>query len=169
MTAGYFDTGSPVFYQERVGFRKRKFRIIKFRSMRLSTKSLPTHLVDDSALTKWGYFIRRFKLDELPQLLNVLFGDMSFVGPRPCLPSQVELIHEREIRGVYCLRPGITGLAQIKKIDMSNPKILAIVDAKMVSKLNISHYFNYILLTFLGRGFGDRVIQREKVDSTFNN
>ena len=88
---------------------------------------------------------------------NVFIGDMSLVGPRPNLFNQVELIHERDLRGVYSVRPGITGLAQINKIDMSTPQRLAETDAKMIDHLNLWYYFKYIFLTVFGKGFGDRV------------
>ena len=86
-------------------------------------------------------------------------GDMSFVGPRPNLFNQEELIAEREKRGVYAVRPGITGLAQIQKIDMSTPQRLAETDSKMIDHLNVWYYFKYIFLTVFGKGFGDRVRQ----------
>jgi lipopolysaccharide/colanic/teichoic acid biosynthesis glycosyltransferase len=154
---GLFDTGSPLFKQERLGKGKEPFKLIKFRSMDLNTQSVATHLVQSTVITKWGSFLRKSKLDELPQLINVLNGDMSFVGPRPNLPNQKELIEEREARSVYNIRPGITGLAQINKIDMSTPVLLAVTDAKMISELNIYQYFKYIITTLLGKGFGDRV------------
>ena len=154
---GLFDTGSPLFNQVRLGKGKKPFKLLKFRSMDINTKSVATHLVQSSVITKWGSFLRKSKLDELPQLINVLNGDMSFVGPRPNLPNQKELIEEREDRGVYNIRPGITGLAQINKIDMSTPILLAVTDAKMISELNIYQYFKYIITTLLGKGFGDRV------------
>ena len=154
---GLFDTGSPLFRQERVGKDQKPFNLLKFRSMHLNTQTVATHLVQVNAITNWGRFLRRSKLDELPQLLNVLKGDMSFVGPRPNLSNQVELIKERSKRGVYALRPGITGLAQIHKIDMSTPQLLAETDAKMIIQHNISNYFKYIFLTLFGKGFGDRV------------
>jgi lipopolysaccharide/colanic/teichoic acid biosynthesis glycosyltransferase len=116
-------------------------------------------LVQVSAITKWGWFLRKSKLDELPQLFNVLKGDMSFVGPRPNLFNQLELIEERAKRGLYSVRPGITGLAQINKIDMSTPQLLAETDAKMIDHLNVWYYFKYIFLTVFGKGFGDRVRQ----------
>jgi lipopolysaccharide/colanic/teichoic acid biosynthesis glycosyltransferase len=156
---GFFDTGSPFFRQERVGVNQRSFYLLKFRSMHINTQEVATHLVQFSAITQWGSFLRKSKLDELPQLFNVLKGEMSFVGPRPNLFNQLELIEERAMRGVYTIRPGITGLAQIKKIDMSTPKLLAETDAMMISQLNIFSYFKYILLTVFGRGFGDRVIK----------
>ena len=101
--------------------------------------------------------MRKSKLDELPQLFNVLMGDMSFVGPRPNLFNQTELIEERAMRGVYSVRPGITGLAQVHEIDMSTPRRLAETDAKMIDHLNVWYYFKYIFLTVFGKGFGDRV------------
>lgn len=154
---GVFDTGSPLLRQERVGVNKRPFFLLKFRSMHVNTQAVATHLVQVSAITKWGSFLRKSKLDELPQLVNVLLGDMSFVGHRPNLYNQLELIEERGKRGVYAIRPGITGLAQINKIDMSTPELLAETDAMMISQLNIYFYFKYIFLTVFGGGFGDRV------------
>jgi len=154
---GFLDTGSPLFFQERMGFAKKPFYLIKFRSMHQKTIDVATHLVHKDSITRWGSFLRRSKLDELPQLLNVFIGDMSLVGPRPNLLNQNDLICEREIRGVYTVLPGITGLAQIKKIDMSTQIILAETDKEMITKLNIFEYFKYIILTFRGNGFGDRV------------
>ena len=154
---GLFDTGSPIFRQKRVGRHSRPFTLVKFRTMRPETASVASHLADASAITPLGRFLRRTKLDELPQLWNVLKGEMSLVGPRPCLFSQEELIAEREQRGVLNARPGITGLAQINDIDMSTPRLLAETDAKMLSGMSIKTYFYYIVMTVLGRGAGDRV------------
>jgi lipopolysaccharide/colanic/teichoic acid biosynthesis glycosyltransferase len=154
---GFLDTGSPLFFQERVGQNQIPFKLLKFRSMHLNTKAVATHLVQVSSITKWGIILRNSKLDELPQLLNVFLGHMSFVGPRPNLYNQSELIIEREKRGVYSIRPGITGLAQINKIDMSTPQLLAETDEKMIKHLDTIHYFKYIFLTIFGKGFGDRV------------
>ena len=156
---GYFDTGSPVFRQERVGKGKHPFRLMKFRSMHVNAPSVATHLANASSITPFGSFLRKSKLDELPQLWNVLVGDMSLVGPRPNLYNQEELTVERDSRGVYNVRPGITGLAQIKKIDMSTPQLLAETDAKMIQALNTLGYFKYIFLTLFGKGFGDRIKQ----------
>ena len=154
---GYFDTGSPIFRQERVGKGKLPFRLMKFRSMHVNAPSVATHLASASSITPFGNFLRKSKLDELPQLWNVLVGDMSLVGPRPNLFNQEELIAERDSRGVYSVRPGITGLAQINKIDMSTPQLLAETDAKMIQELNTLGYFKYIFLTVFGKGFGDRI------------
>ena len=114
------------------------------------------------SITPFGSFLRKSKLDELPQLWNVFVGDMSLVGPRPNLFNQEELIEERDSRGVYSVRPGITGLAQINKIDMSTPQLLAETDAKMIQELNTLGYFKYILLTVFGKGFGDRIVKENK-------
>ena len=154
---GLFDTGSPLFRQERVGRYKKPFTLVKFRTMAPDTKSVASHLADSSSITPVGRFLRRTKLDELPQLWNVLKGEMSLVGPRPCLFNQVELIQERESRGVLDARPGITGLAQVNDIDMSTPQLLAETDAAMLRSLSLKHYFRYILQTITGKGAGDRV------------
>lgn len=159
MIIGYFDTGSPIFRQERVGKGRRAYRLRKFRSMHMNAPSVATHLASASSITPFGSFLRKSKLDELPQLWNVFVGDMSLVGPRPNLFNQEELIHERDSRGVYSVRPGITGLSQINKIDMSTPKLLAETDAEMIHDLNILIYFKYIFLTLFGKGFGDRINQ----------
>lgn len=154
---GFFDTGSPIFAQERVGKHKKPFQLYKFRSMHVNTKSVATHLASASSITPFGSFLRKSKLDELPQLWNVFVGDMSLVGPRPNLFNQEELIHERDSRGVYSMRPGITGLSQINKIDMSTPKELAISDQKMIESYTIKTYFYYIFATISGKGKGDRI------------
>ena len=154
---GIFDTGSPVFRQKRMGKNKKVFFLIKFRSMKVNSPSVATHLSSASSITFFGGFIRKTKLDELPQLFNVFFGDMSLVGPRPNLLNQIDLIKERDSRGVYSIRPGITGLAQINKIDMSTPQLLAETDARMIQSLNVSSYFKYIIFTIFGKGFGDRI------------
>ena len=153
----FFDTGSPIFRQERVGKRKRPFKLVKFRTMNINTESVATHLVRSSSITIFGSFLRKSKLDELPQLWSVFVGDMSLVGPRPNLFNQTELIQERELQGVYDVRPGITGLSQINKIDMSTPKLLAKTDAIMIQRFSLLSYFKYIFLTVFGKGFGDRI------------
>jgi lipopolysaccharide/colanic/teichoic acid biosynthesis glycosyltransferase len=125
--------------------------------MKPETASVASHLADASAITPFGHFLRRTKLDELPQLWNVLKGEMSLVGPRPGLFNQEELIAERASRGVFDARPGITGLAQVNDIDMSTPCLLAETDQKMLQKLTVADYFRYIIQTVLGKGKGDRV------------
>ena len=154
---GFFDTGSPIFQQERVGRGKKPFRLIKFRSMNLNAPSVATHLASASSITPFGSFLRKSKLDELPQLWNVFIGDMSLVGPRPNLFNQTELMEERQKFGVYDVRPGITGLAQVNQIDMSTPRLLAETDAEMIKNYNLFMYIKYIVITVLGKGNGDRI------------
>lgn len=154
---GLFDTGSPLFWQERVGRNKKPFTLVKFRTMKVDTASVASHLASTASITRMGGFLRKTKLDELPQLWNVLKGEMSLVGPRPNLFNQDELIAERDALGVYAVRPGITGLAQVNEIDMSTPKLLAETDAKMIGEMSVSNYFRFILQTVTGKGAGDRV------------
>ena len=155
--AGWFDTGSPLFRQARVGRHKKPFTLVKFRTMKPDTAHVATHLADASAVTAFGAFLRRTKLDELPQLWNVLKGEMSLVGPRPCLFSQEELIDARERLGVFGARPGITGLAQVHEIDMSTPGLLAETDARMLNSMGVKDYLGYLLMTATGKGAGDRI------------
>ena len=154
---GLFDTGSPLFFQQRVGKQQKPFTLIKFRTMPVDTQSVATHLVGASSVTKFGHFLRRTKLDELPQLINVIRGDMSLVGPRPCLFNQDDVIRERVKRNVFNVRPGITGLAQIREVDMSTPVDLAQLDSEMINSMSVNGYFMYIIKTVLGEGSGDRV------------
>ena len=154
---GLFDTGSPLFLQQRVGRGKKPFTLVKFRTMKTDTASVASHLASSSSITRFGHFLRRTKLDELPQLWNVLKGEMSLVGPRPCLFNQEELVNERNERGVYKVQPGITGLAQVNEIDMSTPRLLAETDARMIESLSVKTYFRYLFMTLVGKGTGDRV------------
>ena len=154
---GFFDTGSPIFIQVRVGRNKKPFKLIKFRTMSVETKSVASHLASNASITKLGAFLRKTKIDELPQLINVVKGEMSLVGPRPNLFNQEELIKERDALGVYDVLPGVTGLAQVKNIDMSTPQLLAKIDKQMIDTLTIADYFKYILMTATGSGSGDAV------------
>tara|TARA_R110000751_G_scaffold214914_2_gene318470 strand:+ start:12989 stop:13537 length:549 start_codon:yes stop_codon:yes gene_type:complete len=154
---GLFDTGSPLFMQERVGRNQKPFTLVKFRTMTVDTVSVASHLASSASITRFGGFLRKTKLDELPQLWNVLKGEMSLVGPRPGLFNQEELTQARDVKNVFAVRPGITGLAQVNEIDMSTPELLAETDAKMIATLNLKLYFTYILQTVTGSGSGDRV------------
>ncbi|MGL0961729.1 sugar transferase [Vibrio vulnificus] len=154
---GLFDTGSPIFVQERVGRNRQPFKLVKFRTMSVDTQSVASHLASTSSITELGAFLRKTKIDELPQLINVLKGEMSLVGPRPNLFNQEELIKEREALGVYNVLPGITGLAQVQNIDMSTPQLLAKTDREMIDTLTIKNYFKYIIMTVTGSGSGDAV------------
>jgi len=156
---GLFDTGSPIFRQVRVGRGQKPFTLVKFRTMKLDTASVATHLASSASITRFGHFLRKTKLDELPQLWNVLKGEMSLVGPRPGLFNQEELTAERAKRGVFDVRPGITGLAQVNEIDMSTPTLLAETDQKMIQNLTLGNYFKYIFMTVGGKGAGDRVVR----------
>ena len=144
---GLFENGSPLFIQSRVGYNLKFFSLIKFRTMPIGVRSAGTHLIKDIKLTSFGNFLRRTKIDEIPQLLNVLKGDMSVVGPRPCLFNQRKLIGERKKRGAFKVRPGITGLAQISGINMKTPTLLAKTDQKMIKDMSLYNYFYYILKT----------------------
>jgi len=151
-----FNADISFFVQERIGKNKLPFNIIKLRTMSIDAPNEASHKVSVNYITPAGRVLRKTKLDELPQLWNVLVGDMSLVGPRPCLPIQKELIKEREKKGVFTVRPGITGLSQINAIDMSDPKIISEIDAKMVSSMNLRLYFYCIFRTITGSGFGDK-------------
>ena len=154
---GFFDTGSPLLFQRRVGKHQRPFTLVKFRTMSKGTAAVATHQVNADAVTALGAILRKTKLDELPQLFNVLRGEMSLVGPRPCLFNQQELIYQRQQRGVFDVLPGITGLAQINQIDMSDPQRLSRWDQRMIEHFTLKEYFNYLFITVAGRGQGDRV------------
>ena len=114
-----------------------------------NTISAGTHLIKNIKFTSFGFFLRRTKIDEFPQLINVLLGDMSLVGPRPCLLNQKKLISERKKRAIFSVKPGITGLSQISGINMKTPTLLARTDLKMISKINLFYYFYYIFRTIL--------------------
>lgn len=143
------DTKRPLFFQHRLGINKKPFTLIKFRTMKLSSKDKLTHLSDPSDITSFGKLLRSSKLDELPQFINVLRGEMSIVGPRPGLVSDTDLIAARDKKNIYEVLPGITGLSQISNIDMSNPILLAKTDQEMLLEFRLNHYFYYILKTFL--------------------
>ena len=144
---GLFDNGSPLFIQKRVGQNLKYFSLIKFRTMPLGVRSAGTHLIKNIKFTSFGYFLRKTKIDEIPQLFNVLIGNMSLVGPRPCLFNQKKLISERKKRGVFKVRPGITGLAQISGINMKTPTLLAKADQKMIKNMSLDKYFYFIFKT----------------------
>jgi O-antigen biosynthesis protein WbqP len=150
-------SGPAIFSQRRVGRNQVTFTIYKLRTMSTGVGDRASHEVASSEITPSGRFLRRTKLDELPQLINVLFGDMSFVGPRPCLPSQSELILEREKRGAFSVRPGITGPAQLEGFDMSKPLQLAEIDGRYAASVSLTGDLNGILRTAIGRGRGDAV------------
>jgi O-antigen biosynthesis protein WbqP len=129
--------GPALFSQTRVGQHGVPFRCHKLRTMVVGTPSLPSHQAPANSVTAAGKVLRKLKIDELPQLWNVLRGEMSLVGPRPCLPTQTELIERRRQLGVLAALPGITGLAQMRAIDMSDPKLCAETDAEYLKTASI--------------------------------
>ena len=151
--------GPALFWSDRIGQHNALFKMPKFRSMHVGTLVVATHLLSNpkNYLTPIGSFLRKSSLDELPQLWNVLLGDMSLVGPRPGLPSQTALTEARLRAGVFEARPGITGLAQLQGVDMSTPENLAEVDARMRGGLTLTGYLRCVVATALGGGRGDRV------------
>ena len=140
--------GPAIFSQVRVGRHGRLFSCHKLRTMRRGTPSLPTHEAPVGSVTVVGKVLRRTKIDELPQLWNVLRGEMSLVGPRPCLPTQTELVERRRSLGVLAALPGITGLSQVRGIDMSDPRRCAETDAAYVGAASIGLDFRILLGTF---------------------
>lgn len=155
--------GNAIFSQVRVGKHGHPFTCYKLRTMYSGTADLPTHQVEASAVTAIGEYLRRYKIDELPQLWNVLIGDMSLVGPRPCLPSQIELVEARRRLGVLEARPGITGLAQVGGIDMSDADRLAEIDARYVRSASLLGDFRLVWATLRGHGVGvDQVVRNNK-------
>ncbi|QPH56277.1 sugar transferase [Pontivivens ytuae] len=154
--------GSPgpgIFAQERVGRKGHSFTCYKFRTMQTGTAQRGTHEIAAAAVTPLGAVLRRAKIDELPQVVNILRGELSLVGPRPCLPVQTELVEARRVRGVLDIRPGITGWAQIQDIDMSAPVRLAETDRDYVALRSLLLDLRIILATATGGGRGDRVNQ----------
>jgi O-antigen biosynthesis protein WbqP len=149
--------GGAMFLQTRLGKGEIPFTCIKFRTMMVGSPDVGSHDAAESWITPTGRWLRAYKLDELPQLINVLRGEMSLVGPRPCLASQQEVISARRIRGVFSVRPGITGLAQVEGVDMSTPEKLAAMDAEYITTANIWRDCELIVRTVLGRGKGDAV------------
>ncbi|CAN7607494.1 sugar transferase [Devosia sp. LjRoot3] len=151
--------GPGIFSQTRVGRHGKPFTCYKFRTMHTSAPNVATHQVPISAVTPLGGFLRKSKIDELPQVFNILANQMSLVGPRPCLPSQTELIAERQARNVLSIKPGITGLAQVNDIDMSDPVRLAKWDERYLKLRSLLFDIKLIIQTGLGRGRGDNVRQ----------
>ena len=154
---GLVDRQDPIFRQIRLGRNERPFTMYKLRTMRVGTDEAPTHKISASSVSKLGRFLRATKLDELPQLWSVIVGDMSLVGPRPGLTDHDELTQKRREKGVFSLVPGITGVSQIKKIDMSDVDVLAESDARYIGRDSIPLDLKIIWATIVGRGGGDRV------------
>jgi lipopolysaccharide/colanic/teichoic acid biosynthesis glycosyltransferase len=149
--------GPGIFAQDRVGRRGKMFTCYKFRTMKLGTAQAATNEVSASSVTALGHFLRRTKIDELPQIWNIFRNEVSLVGPRPCLPVQGALVEARRRHGVLELKPGITGLAQVNGIDMSEPERLARWDVRYGALQSLILDLKIILATVMGGGQGDKV------------
>lgn len=157
------DSKGPVlFRQERVGIHKKHFNILKFRTMRTDTpKDMPTHLLKnpEQYITGVGRFLRKSSLDELPQILNILKGDMAIVGPRPALWNQYDLIEERDKYGANDVRPGLTGWAQINGRDELEIPVKAKLDGEYVRRMSFLMDCRCFFGTFLSVLRGDGVVE----------
>ncbi len=148
----FIEDGLPtVFTQKRLGINKKEFYIYKLRTMKKNTPNLATHEINKDKLLNVGVFLRKFKIDELPQVLNYIKGDINLVGPRPGLPSQKELAHQREINNIFDIKPGITGLAQILGYDMSDPILLSKIDKIYLNNQSTDVKLRILLATFYKR------------------
>lgn len=143
--------GAPLYVQTRLGKNQQPFNCLKLRTMYIDAPIGSTHTIPSKCITRFGRFLRKSKLDELPQLLNVISGSMSLVGPRPCLPTQSTLIAEREKRGVFKVRPGITGLAQVKGVGTTNAYNQASLDSKYVKTSTFFLDMKILLITVTGQ------------------
>lgn len=148
--------GPGIFSQTRVGKNGKEFICYKFRTMQIGTPQTGTHEVSAKSVTKLGQYLRSSKLDELPQIINILRNEMSLIGPRPSLPSQVELIEVRRKHGILEIKPGISGLAQINGVDMSDPRRLAEWDRRYICLQSLLGDFWIGIATIFGKGQGDR-------------
>jgi len=145
----WLEDGSPViFVQERLGLSKNKFKILKIRTMYKSAPNLGTHEVANAYYLNIGSIIRKIKIDELPQLVNYLKGELELIGPRPGLPSQVKLKEYRDAYNIFNVKPGITGLAQVLGYDMSNPRALAMIDSLYIKNRSIQLDVKIFFATF---------------------
>ena len=163
------DTKGPIlFKQKRVGKNKTHFYIYKFRSMRIDTpKDVPTHMLEnpDQWITKVGRFLRKTSLDELPQIFNVLKGDMAIIGPRPALYNQDDLIAERDKFGVNDIMPGITGLAQIHGRDELPIPQKVRLDALYLKMESPKRDFFILVRTFLNALSGKGIVEGKRDDT----
>mgnify|MGYP000138416725 FL=1 len=146
----FLEDGFPVFFkQKRIGLNKQTFTIFKIRTLKRNAPQVGTHEIEERYKLTVGSIVRALKLDEFPQLLNVIRGDLNLIGPRPGLESQLALEEARMVQGVFDTKPGITGLAQVLGYDMSKPEMLAEIDKLYVN--NKSLKLNTII--FLGTFF----------------
>ena len=157
------DSPGPIFFrQKRVGIHKTHFEILKFRTMRTDTpKDMPTHMLKnpDQYITKVGRFLRKTSLDELPQIINILKGDMAIVGPRPALWNQYDLIEERDKYGANDILPGLTGWAQINGRDELEIPVKAKLDGDYVAKMSFGMDLRCVLGTVVSVARQDGVVE----------
>ena len=153
--------GPVIFKQVRVGKDKEPFKIYKFRSMWTEAPDVPTHLLSDpnQFITKVGAFLRKTSIDEVPQLINILKGDMSFVGPRPSLFSQEDLIEERDKLNVHSVRPGLTGLAQVSGRDELPISVKAAYDGEYIEKMSFKLDVSLFFRTFISVAKSEGVVE----------
>jgi len=142
------DKGPALFRQQRVGSGGVEFTMLKFRSMPVETPSLPSDVIGTARITRTGRVIRRLNVDELPQLLNIIRGEMSIVGPRPALATQTEVIAERTRNDALTLRPGLTGLAQVNSFDGMSPIEKALFDGEYAERITLAGDIRIALKTF---------------------
>lgn len=144
------EDGMPIlFFQERVGKDQSIFKIIKIRTLKIEAPNIGTDQLKDEYKLKCGKLIRKIKLDEFPQLINVLRGDINLIGPRPGLVSQIDLSQHRNAKGIYEIKPGITGLSQVLGYDMSDPAKLAEIDEIYIKKQSLCINFLILISTFI--------------------
>ena len=163
MLAIRLDSRGPIFFrQKRVGIHKKHFMILKFRTMRIDTpKDTPTHLLANPQqyITRVGRFLRKTSLDELPQIINILKGDMAVVGPRPALWNQYDLIAERDKYGANDILPGLTGWAQINGRDELPIEVKAKLDGEYVRRMGLGMDLRCILGTVVSVARQDGVVE----------
>ena len=144
------EDGMPIlFIQERIGKNQSIFNIIKIRTLKIGAPNIGTHQLENEYKLKCGKLIRKIKLDEFPQLINVLKGDINLIGPRPGLVSQIDLTQNRNAKGIYEIKPGITGLSQVLGYDMSDPAKLAEIDKIYIQKQSLYVDFLILISTFM--------------------
>ncbi len=166
------DAGNPVIYKQyRVGKDNKLFYIYKFRTMKNNTRLAATKDLTeaDSVITKSGRFLRKTSLDELPQLFNVLKGDMSFVGPRPLIPEEKEIRILRKDYGVYSVRPGITGWAQVNGRDMLSDKEKALFDKEYIDKQSIAFDIKIMIKTVMVVLKRENIAEGGEPDNKYNS
>lgn len=166
------ESKGPIFFkQKRIGKDKKEFYIYKFRTMRTDTpKDMPTHLLKDaeSYITKSGKIFRKTSIDELPQIINILKGQMSIIGPRPALWNQYDLIKERDKYNANSIRPGLTGWAQVNGRDELEIPIKAKLDGEYVQKMSflfdLKIFFETIVKVFKHDGVVEGKVEKEKTE-----